>query len=96
MNADQPASLAPFLGIEDVAKSFGVSVQTIRRRVRNGEFPPPVWKDKTMHRWSPRQILAFREQLEREAAEQWRAARAAPETVSLSIDQPPPGPPPAA
>jgi predicted DNA-binding transcriptional regulator AlpA len=83
MNHPEPPAeqLTPYLDIVRVAKSFGVSVQTIRRRVRNGEFPPPAWRDGTIHRWSQRQIVAYRAQLEAEAEARWRAGAAAPLAV---------------
>src|SRR5262245_20657863 len=80
----QDPELAPWLGINEVAASFGVSVPTIRRRVREGEFPPPALEDGTVHRWSPRQLVRYREELERQAEQKWQARREA-DGAGLSI-----------
>ena len=47
----------PFLTINEVSKSIGLSVSTINRLVKKEEFPPKI-------KISPRRIFFMKEQIE--------------------------------
>ena len=47
----------PFLTINEVSKSVGLSVSTINRLVKKEEFPPKI-------KISPRRIVFMKEQIE--------------------------------
>ena len=47
----------PFLTIKEVSKLLGISVSTINRLIKNGDFPPKI-------KISPRRIVFMKKQIE--------------------------------
>ena len=46
----------PFLNIKEVSKLLGISISTINRLIKRGEFPPKV-------KISPRRMVFMKEQI---------------------------------
>lgn len=53
--------------IQEVADRVGMSAKTIRRWVKQGEFPGPVLKRPRVHRWSAGQLGRWLATAERKA-----------------------------
>ena len=47
----------PFLTIKEVSELLGISVSTINRLIKNGDFPPKI-------KISPRRMVFMRKQIE--------------------------------
>lgn len=65
------------LSIHDIAKRYGVSVATVRRKLKaDPEFPRPLEFSPQVHRWAPSELEAYEAKLLARRAEKAEAGDA--------------------